>query len=97
LSSRVGYAASRISSNLEDSNKQFGWLQDAATRVSCLSITSANPATIRICIPQWSFEKVGSRDAAKVDIDTLDQRLIEELRKAGAIYIGDMIFLARVL
>jgi len=26
--------------------KQFGWLQAAATKVSSLSITSANPSTI---------------------------------------------------
>jgi hypothetical protein len=29
--------------------KQFGWLPASATKVSSLSITSANPATIRIC------------------------------------------------
>src|SRR6266852_5461541 len=43
------YAANWISSNLKGSTKQFGWLQASATKVSSLSITSANPATIRIC------------------------------------------------
>jgi hypothetical protein len=33
------YAASRISSKLKGSTKQFGWLQAAATKVSFLSIT----------------------------------------------------------
>jgi hypothetical protein len=28
---------------------QFGWLQAPATKISLLSATSANPATIRIC------------------------------------------------
>src|ERR1700687_1811020 len=46
----AGYAASRISSNLKGSTKQFGWLQAAATKVSSVSITSASPATIRIVI-----------------------------------------------
>jgi hypothetical protein len=45
----AGYAASRINSALKGITKQFGWLQAAATKVSSLSITSANPATIRIC------------------------------------------------
>ena len=40
----AAYAASRISSTLKGSTKQFGWLQAAATKVSSLSITSANPA-----------------------------------------------------
>ena len=34
------------------STKQFGWLQASATNVSSLSITSANPATIRTCMRQ---------------------------------------------
>jgi hypothetical protein len=41
-------AAARISSNLKASTKQFGWLQAPATKKFFLSITSANPATIRI-------------------------------------------------
>jgi len=45
----AAYAASRISSTLKGSTKQFGWLQAVATKVFSLSITSANPATIRIC------------------------------------------------
>src|SRR6267378_1145549 len=49
LIARAAYAASRISSNLKGTTKQFGWLQASATKVSSLSITSANPATIRIC------------------------------------------------
>jgi hypothetical protein len=49
LTARAAYAASRISSNLKGTTKQFGWLQASATKVSSLSITSANPATIRIC------------------------------------------------
>ena len=43
----MGYAAGRISSRLNGSTSKFGWLQAAATKVSSLSITSANPATIR--------------------------------------------------
>ena len=42
------YAASRISSNLNGKTSKFGWLQAPATTKSSLSITSANPATIRI-------------------------------------------------
>jgi hypothetical protein len=34
----AAYAASRISSTLKGSTKQFGWLQAAATKVSCLSL-----------------------------------------------------------
>jgi hypothetical protein len=45
----AGYATSRISSILNGRTKQFGWLQASATKVSSLSITSVNPATIRIC------------------------------------------------
>jgi hypothetical protein len=33
----AAYAASRISSTLKGSAKQFGWLQAAATRISSLS------------------------------------------------------------
>ena len=44
-----GYAASRISSNLKGSTKQFGWLQAPATKISFLLAASAKPATIRIC------------------------------------------------
>lgn len=44
-----GYTAGRISSSLKGSTKQFGWLQGPATKNSFLSITSAKPATIRIC------------------------------------------------
>ena len=50
LTFQFGYAASRISSILNGRTKQFGWLQASATKVSSLSITSTNPATIRICI-----------------------------------------------
>jgi len=50
LIARAAYAASRISSNLKGTTKQFGWLQASATKVSSLSTTSTNPATIRICI-----------------------------------------------
>ena len=45
----AGHAASRISSTLKGSTKQFGWLQAHATKISFLSTTSASPATIRIC------------------------------------------------
>jgi hypothetical protein len=44
----AAYAASRISSTLKGSTKQFGWLQAPATKTSLPSATSANPATIRI-------------------------------------------------
>jgi hypothetical protein len=44
--SQAAYAASRISSNLKGSTKQFGWLQACATKKSFLSATPANPATI---------------------------------------------------
>jgi hypothetical protein len=37
-------------------NCVFGTYRAAATKVSSLSITSANRATIRICMPQWRFE-----------------------------------------
>jgi len=35
-------------------DKFVGSNQASATKVASLSITSANPATIRICMPQWS-------------------------------------------
>src|SRR5260370_4938039 len=44
----VAYAASRISSTLKGSTKQFGWLQASATTTDCRSIISLHPATIRI-------------------------------------------------
>jgi hypothetical protein len=44
----AGYAASRTSSNLKGTTKQFGWLQAPATKKSFPSSTSGNPATIRI-------------------------------------------------
>jgi hypothetical protein len=44
----AAYAASRISSTLKGSTKQFGWLQAAATEDSFVSVISMNPATIRI-------------------------------------------------
>jgi hypothetical protein len=37
--------------HVKGSTKQFGWLQASATKVSSISITSANLATIRICRP----------------------------------------------
>ena len=43
-----GYAATRISSNLNGRTKQFGWLQAAATEDSFVSVISMNPTTIRI-------------------------------------------------
>jgi hypothetical protein len=49
LTFHAGYATSRISSILNGSTKQFGWLQAPATKSSFLSRTSTNPATIRIC------------------------------------------------
>ena len=45
----AGYAASRISSKLRGSTKQFGRLQAPATKLSFLSATSRYPASIRIC------------------------------------------------
>jgi hypothetical protein len=53
----AGYAASRISSNLKGTTKQFGWLQAAATKDSSLAITSTDPATIRI----YNFVVTGHR------------------------------------
>ncbi len=58
----AAYAASRISSTLKGSTKQFGWLQAPATKISFLSATSANPATIRIDnfdFPSWQTIKKG--------------------------------------
>ena len=45
----AAYAASRLSSTLKGSTKQFGWLQAPATEDSFVSVISMNPATIRIC------------------------------------------------
>jgi hypothetical protein len=44
----AAYAASRISSTLKGSTKQFGWLQASATKSYFPSIGSEYPATIRI-------------------------------------------------
>jgi hypothetical protein len=38
-----------------------GSKQAVAIKISSLSITSANPATIRICMPQWRLERVTSK------------------------------------
>jgi hypothetical protein len=42
----MSQAAQRINLVQKQMTKQFGWLQAAATKVSALSITSANLATI---------------------------------------------------
>jgi hypothetical protein len=39
----------------------FGTYRACATKVSSVSISSAKPATIRICMPQCRFENVESR------------------------------------
>ena len=44
----AAYAASRISSTLKGSTKQFGWLQASATRNYSALMSSEYPATIRI-------------------------------------------------
>src|ERR1700730_15729171 len=46
-----GYAATRISSNLNGSTKQFGWLQASATRNYSAAIGPKPPATIQIDSP----------------------------------------------
>ena len=61
-----GYAARRISSNLKGSTKQFGWLQASATKISFLSPTSANPATIRICIPIGGSRKLHLKESSYI-------------------------------
>jgi hypothetical protein len=43
----------------------------SATKVASLSTTSANPATIRICISHCRFEKVASKDSSG-DLSVLD-------------------------
>ena len=48
LTARAAYAASRISSNLKGTTKQFGWLHPPQPQTSFLSATSPCPATIRI-------------------------------------------------
>jgi hypothetical protein len=48
MTSHAAYAASRISSNLKGSTKQFGWLQASAIRNYSVAIGSEHPATIRI-------------------------------------------------
>src|SRR6202049_1382048 len=65
-----GYAARRISSNLKGSTKQFGWLQASATKVSSLSITSANPATIRIDDPAGRFDHLRLSSESSGDPET---------------------------
>jgi hypothetical protein len=55
MTSHVVYAASRISSNLKGSTKQFGWLQAPATNISFLSRTSAKPAvTTNLAVGEFS-------------------------------------------
>jgi hypothetical protein len=46
----TGYAASRISSNLNGSTKQFGWLQAPATN----AIIGLRGIGIFDCGPKWS-------------------------------------------
>jgi ubiquinone/menaquinone biosynthesis C-methylase UbiE len=45
---------------------------------------------IRAMLPRIVQHGVASEE--EIDVDTLDQRLVEERRKANATYIGDMIF-----
>ncbi len=42
------YAAGRTSSTRKGRTSKFGWLQGPATKNMFLSVTSGNPATIRI-------------------------------------------------
>jgi len=64
-----GYAASRISSNLKGSTKQFGWLQAAATKLSSISITSANLQPSEF-VSQWVFENVASKNSTYISHGT---------------------------
>jgi hypothetical protein len=57
----VNCAAARTNSKLNGMTSKFGWLQAPATKISFLSIISVNPATIRICMPQWRFGKVATK------------------------------------
>jgi hypothetical protein len=50
LTSHAAYAAGRISSNLKQAQNNSDGCSATATKVSSLSITSANPASIRICL-----------------------------------------------
>jgi hypothetical protein len=56
-------------------NCVFGTYRAAAINVASLSITSANPATIRICIPQRRFEKVAPKDSSG-ELSLLDVSLL---------------------
>jgi len=47
-SQRVSYAAQRINSARNGMTSKFGWLQASATRLRSVSITSVDPATIRM-------------------------------------------------
>ena len=60
------YAAGRTRSRLNGKTNKFGWLLACATKASSLSITSPNPATIRICMPQWRVEKVVSKHSSQI-------------------------------
>jgi hypothetical protein len=60
----MGYAAGRISSRLNGSTSKFGWLQASATKISFLSPTSANPATIRICMPIGGSRKLHLKESS---------------------------------
>jgi hypothetical protein len=42
----------------------FGWLQASATKISFLSPTSANPATIRICMPIGGSKKLHLKESS---------------------------------
>lgn len=47
-------------------------------------------AIVRAMVPRIEAHQVAT--AAEIDVDTLEQRLIDERARAGATYVGDMIF-----
>ena len=69
------YAASRISSSLKGSTKQFGWLQASATRNYSAAIGSEHLATIRI----------DSRSPQHLDVASLDAVRCNRLRPSRLI------------
>ena len=79
----AAYAASRISSTLKGSTKQFGWLQASATRNYSAPIGSEDPATIRIDSRRAQHLDVASRRRSPMRAMTSYKPTFEDLSPIG--------------
>ena len=74
----AAYAASRISSTLKGSTKQFGWLQASATKNYSAPMSSDYAATIRIDKDEGRTACMGNQGTSRrlcISIDRSDRTL----------------------